>query len=204
MIPFNAHAQATGVTPPSGGSEATILAYRLLAQAQAALDDDLSAARACLGQLSSLLKSHRLGPPASSNAPPAPKGGLAPWQMRRVAAHVQVNLGQRIHVESLAGLVRLSTSHFCRAFKVSFGQTPHAYVMDRRLDLARHMMLTTSESLCQISVVCGLADQAHLTRLFRRHFDETPYQWRRAWRQNAGSPVGAFSPSGLADLRPAA
>ena len=90
-----------------------------------------------------------------------------------------------MHVETLAGLVRLSTSHFCRSFKVSVGDTPHAYIMRRRLERAQAMMLESTESLSQIAAACGLADQAHLTRLFRRYTGQTPFNWRRAFRTAA-------------------
>lgn len=113
------------------------------------------------------------------------RGGLASWQMKRVSDHVQNNLAETIHIDTLAALARLSTSHFCRAFKVSFGETAHGYIMRQRLNHARTLMLTTCESLSGISAACGLADQAHLTRLFRRHMGDTPFNWRRTWRQAA-------------------
>jgi AraC family transcriptional regulator len=44
------------------------------------------------------------------------------------------------------------------------------------------MMLDSRERLCQIAVACGLADQAHMTRVFRRFIGQTPDTWRRAFR----------------------
>lgn len=165
-------------------------ALRLLAEVDEALDRNAAAARRGLEQLQQLLRGL---PVWSGEAPdrrfeptvePA-RGGLAPWQMKQVAEFVRVNLDDRIHVEDLARRARLSPSHFCRAFKVTTGETPHAYVMRRRLEKAQAMMLETNESLCQIADACGLADQAHLTRLFRRHLDVTPFQWRRVRRMAA-------------------
>jgi transcriptional regulator GlxA family with amidase domain len=52
------------------------------------------------------------------------RGGLAPWQVRMVEAHIDGNLDRNIAVEELAGLARLSVSHFGRAFKQSFGVAP--------------------------------------------------------------------------------
>jgi AraC family transcriptional regulator len=48
-------------------------------------------------------------------------------------------------------------------------------------------MLTTGEPLCGIALTCGLADKAHLTKLFPRHFGETPAVWRRR-HVNENSP----------------
>jgi transcriptional regulator GlxA family with amidase domain len=98
------------------------------------------------------------------------RGGLAPWQKRKVERYLQDNIGQSMCMNEMAKQVRLSVSHFCRAFKKSFGDTPHAYVIRLRLELARKLMLSTDEPLSQIALSCGLADQAHLSKLFRRLF----------------------------------
>ena len=106
-------------------------------------------------------------------------GGLAPWQKRKIERYLKANLERSIRMEELADKVRLSVSHFCRAFKRSFGDTPHAYVIRLRLELARKLMLATDDPLSQIALSCGLADQAHLSKLFRRVFHDTPNAWRR-------------------------
>ena len=114
------------------------------------------------------------------------KGGLAPWQVRRVVAHVESSLDDAVGVQDLASLSRLSVSQFSRAFKQSFGQAPHHYVMGRRVARAQAMMLQDRDPLSQIAVAVGLADQAHLSKLFRRFIGETPNAWRRAnWEQPA-------------------
>jgi AraC family transcriptional regulator len=107
------------------------------------------------------------------------RGGLAPWQKRKIERYLQDNLEHNICMEELAKEARLSISHFCRAFKKSFSETPHAYVIRLRLELARKLMLSTNEPLSQIALSCGLADQAHLSKLFRRVFHDTPNAWRR-------------------------
>ena len=108
------------------------------------------------------------------------RGGLAPWQIRRVKSHIEANLDATIRVKELAELVRLSSFHFCRAFRDSFGDSPHGYVMRRRVERAQGLMLTTDASLGQIAADCGLADQAHFNKLFRRFVGESPGMWRRA------------------------
>ncbi len=108
------------------------------------------------------------------------RGGLAPWQARLVEAHIDGNLDRNITVDELAALTRLSVSHFGRAFKQSFGASPHVFITGERLALARELMLTTQEPLSHIALTVGLADQSHLSRLFRQHMGETPFAWRRA------------------------
>ena len=113
------------------------------------------------------------------------RGGLPAWQTRRVFAHVEANLCRKISIRELAGLLGLSASHFCRAFKCTIGSSPRDYVLRRRIELAQVLMLTTSEALSSIAVSCGMCDQSHFTRSFHRIVGETPYSWRRTRR---GSP----------------
>jgi len=109
-----------------------------------------------------------------------PAGSLATWQMRRVGHYIETNLTQDLLTNTLADVVNLSPSHFCRAFKRSVGITVHRYVMQRRVEKAQQLMLTTAEALSGIALSCGMSDQSHLTRWFRRVVGETPAAWRRA------------------------
>ena len=85
-------------------------------------------------------------------------------------------------MRELAALLGLSASHFCRAFKCSFGASPRDYVVRRRIEVAQALMLTTSEPLSSIAVSCGMCDQQHFTHSFRRIVGETPSTWRRTRR----------------------
>jgi AraC-like DNA-binding protein len=99
-------------------------------------------------------------------------GGLAPWRISRLQAFVEEHLSQSIHIADLSGAVGLSVPHFARAFGRSFGEPPHLYVIQRRLDRARRLMLTSDMALSELAVACGFNDQAHFCRLFRRHTGE--------------------------------
>jgi AraC-like DNA-binding protein len=105
------------------------------------------------------------------------RGGLAPWQVRRVTTYLESNLGASIQCEDLARITRLSVSHFMRAFRESFGAPPHTYLMSRRMERAKGLMLSTD-----------MPDQSHMTRLFRKLVGESPAAWRRA-RSDAGIPA---------------
>lgn len=107
------------------------------------------------------------------------RGGLAPWQRRKIVDHVQENLSSSLRVEELARLVRLSKSHFSRAFKATFQQSPYHYIMACRMAYAKELMATSNTSLSQIALECGLTDQAHLCKAFRKSFGTTPNKWRR-------------------------
>jgi AraC family transcriptional regulator len=109
-----------------------------------------------------------------------PPGCLPAWQVRRVHQYIESNLAHQLTTEGLARVVNLSASHFSRAFVRSFGSTVHHYVMNRRIALAQRLMLDTSEQLSRIALSCGMSDQSHLTRWFRRVIGETPAAWRRS------------------------
>jgi AraC-like DNA-binding protein len=128
-----------------------------------------------------------------SAAPDVRLGGLAPWRIRRLQAFVEEHLSQSIHIVDLSGAVGLSVPHFSRAFALSFGEPPHLYVIQRRLDRARHLMLTSDMALSELAVACGFNDQAHFCRLFRQHTGRTPAAWRREWR-DAIRANGSSSP----------
>ena len=110
-----------------------------------------------------------------------PGGGLPPWRLRRVRDHIEQNIAEAITIARLATITGLSASHFCRAFKASMGETAHQYIMRRRVHHAQAMILQ-GDALCQVAVACGLSDQAHLSRVFKRYTGQTPKTWRRVFR----------------------
>jgi len=112
--------------------------------------------------------------------PYVPPGGLLAWQAKRVRLYIETNLAQPLGIGVIAAVLNLSPSHFCRVFKQTFGVTVHRYVMQRRIELAKHLMQTTPEKLSAIATSCGMSDQSHFTRRFQNIVGETPAVWRRA------------------------
>jgi len=115
-------------------------------------------------------------------------GGLASWQTLRVQSMIEAQLGDRLLIAELAMAVRLSPSHFARAFKRSLGCSPHHYMLKRRVERAKECMRTTTDPLAQIALNCGFADQAHFTRCFKRCEGETPTAWFRRVNSAATPP----------------
>jgi AraC family transcriptional regulator len=105
--------------------------------------------------------------------------GLAPWQLARVRRHIERHLGSRLTNAGLAALVGLNEDYFARAFKVSAGCPPHAYVVKRRIEHAKSLLLGGNLPLCQVALAAGFADQAHLSRRFRKTVGASPASWRR-------------------------
>jgi AraC family transcriptional regulator len=111
-----------------------------------------------------------------------------------VAAHIESNLGSRLRVEELARLVGLSNSQFSRMFKRRFGLTAHGYITHRRMKVAQEMMLQASRPLSEIALCCGMSDQSHFTRVFRRIVGETPTRWLSHSRLHPVAPERANCP----------
>lgn len=123
----------------------------------------------------------------------AARGGLAGWRVKRVTAFIEANIDMSIRIGDLARTVLLSTSHFCRAFKQTFGETPLRYVTRQRMRRAQAIMLCSRDSLAKVALDCGMCDQAHFSRVFRRIVGVNPGTWRSRVRASAnfGGAPGA-------------
>lgn len=107
------------------------------------------------------------------------RGGLAQWQEMRVKEYIDAHLDTGISLLQLAALCKLSPSQFGRAFKASTGITPHRWLLERRIDRARHLLLRSRKTMGEIAQLCGFADQSHLAREFRRREGVSLSEWRR-------------------------
>jgi AraC-like DNA-binding protein len=153
----------------------------LLNAAKRQLDVNREAARASISRASSLLcveidKDLERTPSRHGHS------ALLRWQSQRVSDYVDAHLHRRILVSDLSAIVQRSEAHFARAFKKTFGLTPHAYVLRRRLEKASHLMLASDNCLSDIALACGMTDQAHLCKIFRQMTGRTPGAWRRERR----------------------
>ena len=127
-------------------------------------------------------------------------GRLLAWQARKVREYVDAHIAGSIRVADLCALIHRSEAHFSRAFKRTFGASPHAFVNHRRVQLAAQYMLETDACLSDIALRCGFTDQAHLCKRFRQATGETPGAWRRARRiKDFGYGAASSSSEGMAD-----
>ena len=149
---------------------------RLLETATRELERDREAAKASLVTASHILQAEI---ERCSGANDSTMGGLAAWQVVRVRSYIDSNLHRTIHIRDLSAVARRSKAHFSRKFKLAVGESPHAYVVRRRLERACHLMMTSTASLSEIALSVGFSDQAHLCRLFRQAFGQSPARWRR-------------------------
>ncbi|WP_119168244.1 helix-turn-helix domain-containing protein [Algihabitans albus] len=106
-------------------------------------------------------------------------GELTTAQRRCIVEFIDAHLQDGLDLEAMAAEVNLSVSSFARHFKRSLGSAPYAYVIERRLERARRLLAETGRSVKDVAAICGFADQAHLTRLFARHYGTTPSVFRK-------------------------
>ena len=153
----------------------------LVRRAMACLDSDREAARRWLRDAATILS--RASRDSSTNGAqmtdPIRACGLARWQAKRALAYIEDSLGSKIEVREISKLVGLSSSHFSRAFKRSFGLSPMGYVSSLRVERAKLRMTSTRAPLIEIALACGFADQSHFSRSFSRRVGVSPGLWRR-------------------------
>jgi AraC family transcriptional regulator len=104
--------------------------------------------------------------------------GLAPWQKRRAAELLREHLDGSIPLARLARECGMSVSHFARSFKASFGVSAHRWLVSRRIDRSRELMIGTRLPLAEIALRSGFCDQAAFNRTFRQAVGESPGRWR--------------------------
>ncbi len=107
-------------------------------------------------------------------------GGLAPWQERRALEMLDAQIDGNLSLTKLALSCDLSVSHFSRAFRRTTGLAPHQWLLQRRIELAKSLMLRSNDPLSEIALICGFADQSHFTRVFSGLVGLSPGAWRRA------------------------
>ena len=170
------------IVMPSINCQETVVSRsaQLLSHAMTLLETNHDA-WCCLDGALTLLRGHLQESPADApSASGVRQRGLARWQSRAAIEYINAHLASKLTVAEIAKVVCLYKSHFSRAFKVSHGVSPWAYIIMARVERANRMIRATREPLSQIASACGFADQAHLCRAFRRWVGVSPGIWRRA------------------------
>jgi AraC family transcriptional regulator len=106
-------------------------------------------------------------------------GALSPWQLRRVLDFLSAHLSDDPTVAELARECGLSSGYFSRAFRRTTGVTPHQWLIRKRVERARQLLLGNGLGLADIALVCGFVDQSHFTRVFAKLEGDSPGRWRQ-------------------------
>ena len=106
---------------------------------------------------------------------------MAPWQARCVQGYIAANLHSTIRVMDLVRVMKYRPNRFGRVFKETFGCTPHQYIICKRIERAKSLMLMSKDTLAQIAMECGFVNQSHLSNLFRKIVGVSPSRWRHTY-----------------------
>ena len=147
--------------------------------------------QACAAYIAQALRIHRDAMDIRTTVVPS---GLAAWQIRIVRELALSNLETSLAITALARACRLSRGYFTRAFKATFGQSPHRWRHHHRIDHACTILRSTSTAIAEVAVRCGFNDQAHFTRAFKSHVGTTPHAYRLASHGMAGVSRSAEVP----------
>ncbi|WP_437932315.1 AraC family transcriptional regulator [Sorangium sp. So ce291] len=114
---------------------------------------------------------HLLG---RSPAPSKPPRGMSKLQLRRLTSYIEDHLDQNLSLERLAGVAEISASHLKTLFKRSTGLPVHEYVVQRRVERAKALLLRGDLPASQVAIEAGFAHQSHMARCMRRVLGVTP------------------------------
>lgn len=103
---------------------------------------------------------------------------MTPARLRRIDDVIDAGIASTISIRTMAESVNLSEGFFIRAFRAAVGQTPHSYVIDRRVARARELLRTSRHDLREIALATGFSSHAHLSSTFRQRLGISPSRLR--------------------------
>jgi AraC family transcriptional regulator len=110
---------------------------------------------------------------------PAARRGLADWQVKRVTDYMRDQLDQPIGLDELAALVKLSRYHFCTAFRLATGRTPHEWLTAERIARARELLGDPALRITDIALAVGYQTPSAFAASFRKATGVAPSEFRR-------------------------
>jgi len=109
-----------------------------------------------------------------SMTPWRPRQTLSKPQLRRIVDYVEANLEAELTLSELAAVAGVSVPHLTTLFRRTMGRSVHRYVVERRVQRARSLLLAGERSIAQVAFEVGFAHQSHLARWMKRLLGVTP------------------------------
>lgn len=107
------------------------------------------------------------------------RGGLTAARLRRVTELVHSRMDSDLGLEEMAGAAGLSVTHFSQMFRESTGQSPHQFVLRRRVERAKEMLRAAEMRVLDVAVACGFKSQQHFAQVFRDVCRVSPTEYRQ-------------------------
>lgn len=146
--------------------------------------------RLCIESLANVLAVHLLRQYSSFNrSVRQATGTLPPCKLQRALEYMNEHLDSELTLAEVAASVNLSPYYFARTFKQTTGFSPHAYVIEQRINRAKRLLTATALPITEVALSVGCRSQSQLTTLFRRHTGTTPKAYRN--ERSTSSPRAA-------------
>ncbi len=101
--------------------------------------------------------------------------------------YIDNNFERTISLGDIAHYVFLSPSYFAKAFKNEMGISPINYLLRKRIERAKELLIETDTKICNIALGIGFSNQQRFSELFKKYTCTTPMQYRKMFKQNPGS-----------------
>ena len=104
---------------------------------------------------------------------------MSGWRMRRVIEYIEENLDGDLSLEAMAAEVDITPIYLARAFKAAVGQSPHRYVLARRIERAKELLRNSEMAVVDVALSSGFSSQSHLSYWFQRYVGVSPAAYRQ-------------------------
>jgi AraC-like DNA-binding protein len=111
--------------------------------------------------------------------------------LRRAKDLIDRDFAEPLDVPALAREAYASRAHFVRSFKKAFGETPHQYLLRRRIERAKELLRSTPLSATEVSLAVGFRSLGSFSTAFRELVGEPPTAYARRWRSAASPRIPA-------------
>jgi AraC family transcriptional regulator len=162
-------------------SEDTVLRHLMMSLIRAA-DEGAPLSPTFLDEMGTTFAAHLIGLYARKQ-PGSPRRSLsplAPWRLKRATSFVEANLTRPISLVDLSAAAGLSRMHFAAQFRTATGVSPHTYILQRRVEAAKQLLLDAEPAIRHVAFAVGFKSEAHFVNVFRRLVGDPPGRWRRS------------------------
>jgi AraC family transcriptional regulator len=109
---------------------------------------------------------------------PEYEDGLPKYKLKQALEYMNVHLSENVSLATISDELGISQYYFCRLFKQSTGMTPHAYLIQQRVERSKQLLKQRELTIYDIAIECGFANPSHFARHFRKHTGISPKQFR--------------------------
>jgi AraC family transcriptional regulator len=109
---------------------------------------------------------------------PEHEDGLPKYKLKQALEYMNVHLSENVSLATISDELGISQCYFCRLFKQSTGMTPHAYLIQQRVERSKQLLKQRELTINEIAIACGFANPSHFAKHFRSHTGISPKQFR--------------------------